>query len=149
MPGRVLLDTNVLVYAYDRAEPRKQARALDVLDRLAGTGQGLLSVQVLAEFFWVTTTKLRDPLHAEEAERHIQAYLRAFTVADLTSLIVLEATRAVREHHLGYWDAQIWATALLNQTPLVLSEDFSDGATIEGIAFVSPFSQQFELAQLD
>jgi predicted nucleic acid-binding protein len=58
---------------------------------------------------------------------------------------VLEAVRGVRDHQLAYWDAQIWATARLNQVPLVLSEDFSNGAVIEGVRFVNPFASDFDL----
>jgi len=51
MIARILVDSNVLVYAYDRSEPEKQARALEVLDFLAIHGVGIICAQVLAEFF--------------------------------------------------------------------------------------------------
>jgi predicted nucleic acid-binding protein len=51
MTGRILLDTNVLVYLYDRSEPVKQERALAVLDELAALGAGFISTQVLGEMF--------------------------------------------------------------------------------------------------
>jgi predicted nucleic acid-binding protein len=143
------VDSNVLVYAYDRSSQAKQTRALEVLDRLAAIGQGLLSVQMLAEFFWAATTKLADPLRVEEAERQVQAYLQSWSVTDVTPLIVLEAVRGVRRHRLAYRDAQVWATALLNQAPMVLSEDFQDGLVLEGIHFVNPFSRRFTMAQLE
>ncbi len=149
MTAKVLVDTNILVYAYDRTEPAKQARAVETLDLLVATGQGLLSVQVLAEFFRVITTKLADPVRSEDAERHVQALLEIWNVEDITPLIVLEAIRGTRAHRLAYWDAQIWATALLTQTPIVLSEDFQDGRVLEGIRFVNPFSRSFSRAQLE
>jgi len=64
---------------------------------------------------------------------------------DLTPLIVLEAMRGVREHKLAYWDSQLWATARLNQIPIILSENFSVGATLEGVHFVNPFAPDFVL----
>ncbi len=147
MAARVLVDTNVLVYAYDRTDAAKQARALEVLDHLATSGQGLLSVQVLAEFFVVVTRKLADPLRLEEAQQQVQAFLRAWPVTEVTPLIVLEAVRGARAHRLAYGDAQVWATALLTQTSLVLSEDFPDGSSLEGIHFLNPFSHHFHLAK--
>jgi predicted nucleic acid-binding protein len=60
-------------------------------------------------------------------------------------MIVLEAVRGVRKHRLAYWDAQIWATARLNQVPLILSEDFSDGQVLKGVRFVNPFAPGFDL----
>ena len=149
MPARLLVDTNVLIYAHDRTDLRKQARALELLDRLTLTRQGVLSVQVLAEFFWVSTKKLADPLRQEEAQEQVEGFLQTWHVAELTALTILEAIRGVREHRLNYWDAQVWATALLNQVPLVLSEDFSDGQMVEGIRFLNPFSRHFQMAYLN
>jgi predicted nucleic acid-binding protein len=60
-------------------------------------------------------------------------------------LIVLEATRGVESYQFSYWDAQIWATARLNQITTVYSEDFNSGATIEGIHFVNPLNDNFLL----
>ncbi|MGQ9778435.1 MAG: PIN domain-containing protein [Bacillota bacterium] len=142
----VFIDTNVLVYAYDRAEPEKQARALEVLDRLARTGTGAVSAQVLAEFTVVVTSKLPAPLTLEEAYARVENFLRIWRLVDLTGMIVLEAIRGVREHRFNYWDAQIWAAARLNQIPLVISEDFPDGAVVEGVRFVNPFGDGFDLA---
>ena len=70
---------------------------------------------------------------------------RAFLVLDVTPLIVLEAARGVRDHMLAYYDAQIWATARLNQIPTIFSEDFNTGAILEGVRFVNPFSADFVL----
>lgn len=58
MSSRVFVDTNVLVYAYDRSEPEKQKRALEVLDHLAIYRIGIISTQILAEFFVSVTRKI-------------------------------------------------------------------------------------------
>ena len=63
----------------------------------------------------------------------------------LNGMIVCEAVRGVREHQLSYWDAQIWAAARLNQTGIVLSEDFSHDRIIEGVRFLNPFLPGFVL----
>jgi predicted nucleic acid-binding protein len=57
----------------------------------------------------------------------------------------MEAGRGVRDHKLSYFDAQVWATARLNQVPVVFSEDFDDGSILGGVRFVNPFSQKFLL----
>lgn len=147
MSDKVLVDTNVLVYAYDRSAPIKQKRALEVLDRLVATSLGVLSTQVLGEFFVTVTRKLTEPLPADEAESRIHNLLRAWPVIEVTGMIILEAARGVRAHHFSYWDAQIWATAKLNQIPVVLSEDL-DGQTAEGIRFMNPFSAKFQLSSV-
>ena len=75
--GRCLVDTNVLVYAYDRSDRAKQKRAFEVLDRLAISGRGALSAQVLSEFFVVVTRKIPDPMPVEDAVRSVENYLKA------------------------------------------------------------------------
>ena len=127
--ARYLLDTNVLVYGFDEAEPEKQARALDVVARVA-------------------TGRLRPPLPADGVFRHVGLYERAFPVVALTPAVVLEAVRGLRDHAFSYYDAQIWAAARLNQIPVVLSEDFASGSTVEGVTFVDPFDPDFDANEL-
>lgn len=140
-----LIDTNILVYAVDPANPQKQLLAIELLERLEAIGSGRLSVQCLAEFFSATTRKLQPPLTALEATEQMGSLASAFPVIDLTSMIVLEAARGVRDHQLSYYDAQIWASARLNQIPVVFSEDFSNGSVIEGVQFINPLADDFQL----
>jgi predicted nucleic acid-binding protein len=75
----------------------------------------------------------------------IVEWQQVFPIFNLTPQIVMEATRGVRDHQLSYYDAQIWATARLNQVQLVLSEDFQDGQTLEGVHFTNPFAPTFNI----
>ena len=97
MNDRVLVDTNILVYAYDRSEAQKQQRAVEVLNPLVFTGAGVLSTQILAEFFVSVTRKITIPLSVDEAVERIGNYLRVWRVVDVTGVIVLEAARGVRD----------------------------------------------------
>ena len=141
----ILIDTNLLIYLYDQNEPERQSPAMDVLDRLELMGLGRLSVQNLAEFFSVSTRKLSPPLSPKEALEQVNLLTRVWPVVNLTPLIVLEAARGVRDYQMSYCDAQIWATARLNQIPTIFSEDFNVGATLEGVQFVNPFASEFVL----
>ncbi len=143
-----LVDTNVLVYAYDPSDGQKRERAITVLDRLRSEHRGALTVQVLGEFFNTVTRKVPSPLTAAEAERSLTNYVRSWLVYNLTAPIVLEAVRGVQRFRFSYWDGLIWATAKLNQVPNVLSEDFSDGQVLEGVRFLNPFTETFDLALL-
>jgi len=141
----ILMDTNLLVYLYDQKHPDRQTQSQRVLEQLELTRNGRLSVQSLAEFFSVATRKLSPNLTAAEALHQINLFLRLWPVFDLTPMIIAEAARGVRDHHLSYYDAQIWAAARLNQVPLVFSEDFRDGSALEGVRFVNPFTLGFVL----
>ncbi len=135
----VLIDTNILVYAYDRSEPEKQQCALTALDHLATSGTGVLSTQILDEFCSVTLRKLSLALTPELVEERVRRYIRIYRVLPINVSVILEAIRGVREHQFSFWDAQVWATAKLNGIPTVYSEDFVVGAVVEGVRFVNPF----------
>jgi predicted nucleic acid-binding protein len=145
MTGKILVDTNVLVYAYDRSEPVKQAHAGEVLHQLLVRQTGYLSSQVLSEFYNSVTRKIAQRLSPVEGYARVRNLAISWPVLDLTSLIVLEAARGAQAYQMPIWDAQIWATARLNQVPVIFSEDLSDGATLEGIRFANPFAAGFRL----
>ncbi|MCQ3936860.1 MAG: PIN domain-containing protein [Chloroflexi bacterium] len=141
----VLLDTNVLVYAFDRTEPEKRAQAMKVILETQNHSAGCLSIQCLSEFFNAVTRGAEPKLPIDEALQHVQDFLQAFPVYLLTPSVVIEAARGVRDHSLSFYDAQIWASALINDVPVIFSEDFQDGQTLEGVRFVNPFAENFEL----
>ena len=138
----ILVDTNVLVYAYDPRDAAKNAQAQLLLRELHQRQAGYLSAQSLAEFI-NATRKLAIP--AGVALNYAQAFAASWPIFDVTPQVVLEAGRGVRDYVLSYYDAQIWATARLNQIPILFSEDFNSGATLEGVRFVNPFLAAFRL----
>ncbi len=146
--ARYLFDTNILVYGIDPADVEKQELALETIDRVGLIREGVVPVQALSEFSRVAMGKLDPPLSAKETFRQIELYERAFPILPLTAPIVLEAVRGVRDHGFSYFDAQIWAAARLNQIPVVLSEDFRTGTTVEGVTFLNPLAADFDLALL-
>jgi predicted nucleic acid-binding protein len=140
----ILFDTNILIYGHDPRDPAKQARAILALDHVHASGQGRLSAQVLAEFYVIVTKGTRPLIQRADASRQVERLTRAWPVLDVTSMIVLEALRGVSSHQMSYWDAQIWATARLNQIPVIFSEDFNTGSVIEGVRFVNPLTDGFD-----
>ncbi len=140
-----LLDTNLLLYAHDQNEPFKQARALELIERLGNRLTAALSAQNLAEFANVALKRLTPPLSPAEVTEQLELLEQTFVVYPLTAAVVREAVRGVGTHNLSYYDAQVWAVAIakLNQVSVVVSEDFPDGATLEGVMFVNPFGNNF------
>jgi predicted nucleic acid-binding protein len=72
----------------------------------------------------------------------------SLSVLSATAAAVLEAVRGVDVHSMSFFDAQIWAVARLHQVPVVLSEDFSDDAVVEGVRFRNPFASDFDVLAL-
>jgi predicted nucleic acid-binding protein len=141
----ILIDTNVLLYAIDHNEPFKQGLAVQLLDTLVAAGIGVLSVQNLAEFTSASLRNLKAPLTAAAAMEQAAHLAEAFSILDLTVPIVLEAARGVRDYQMSYYDAQLWATARLNQIPVIFSEDFASNTSRDNVHFVNPFAPSFDL----
>lgn len=145
---KILMDTNILVYAYDPVDETRQEKAVQILNHLHLNGSGCLSAQCLAEFFSVMIRpKHNTParLTPAEAVKTISHLAAQFEIYPLTALTIMEAGRGVRDYHLSYYDAQIWAVARLNQTQIVFSEDFQHGQSLEGVRFINPFQPSFDL----
>lgn len=148
MSLRYLIDANLLIYPHDPKEPAKAARAAAVLARVSEAQNAALPAQALAEFASVGLKKLKPPLEPDAVHAQIARLTRMFPVLPLTSAVVLEAVRGVRERRFSYYDAQIWAVARLSQIPNILSEDFNAGSVIEGVTFVDPFEPAFVVETL-
>ena len=147
MTNKIFVDTNILVYAYDRSEPEKQRRALAILNQLTEARVGVISAQVMSEFFSATTRKISVPLLPADAYQRLQNYQQSWDVVDVTPEIVLEGARSVRDYQFSLWDGQIWAAARLNQINVIFSEDFSTGNVIEGVRFVNPLAENFRIEE--
>jgi predicted nucleic acid-binding protein len=141
-----LIDTNLLIYPFDGRDLAKQTRARQVLADLKRYNTGFLSSQGLSEFANVMLRKLNLP--PAQVYRLVDRYEQTFPVLPLTGVVVLEAARGVRDHSFAYYDAQIWASAKLNQLPSVLSEDFAPGSSVEGVSFSNPLAPGFNMQLL-
>lgn len=145
MSGRVMLDTNILVYAEDTSEPAKRRTAQSVIAQLIEEDRGALTSQVLGEYFHTVTRIFPTSLGPESAFARLDVLIESVRTLDTSATVVLEAARGVVRYRMHYYDAQIWAAARLNGIRLVLSEDFQEGQEIEGVTFANPFADGFDL----
>lgn len=144
-----MIDTNVLLYPYDSRDPQKAARAFAIIERLGNAGTAAVSAQVLTEWFAVVTRK--KPFFAVPVPTAVEillGFLNYWRVFEITPVTVAAAARAVERYQLAPYDACIWATAHLHGVPFVLSEDFSHGQRLEGVTFLNPFREDFDLDRL-
>jgi predicted nucleic acid-binding protein len=145
MNGPAMLDANVIVYADDSRDLSKATVAERLVGHLIKRGLAVVTPQVLGEYWLTATRKLVPPLSPDRAEGRIHEYRNFMRVIPYDSVIVAEAVRGERKYGLHYYDAQIWAAARLAAVDVVFSEDFNDGAEIEGVRFVNPFAPGFDL----
>lgn len=134
------VDTNVLVYAHDSSEGRKSAIAQEVLRKLWEERTGVLSTQVLQEFYSVATRKLDPPMSKALARRIVADYGEWCTTATDPQLIV-SASKLEEDHPLSWWDALIVEAALRTGATTLLSEDMHDGQRFGTVVIRNPFGQ--------
>ena len=138
MTGKVFVDTNVLIYAHDLDAGRKRAVAAEIVQELWETSSGVLSIQVLQEFYVNVTRKIPQPLPAAQAREIIEHYT-AWPVVTPTAESVLRASRLEERHRISFWDALIVQAARESGAVRILTEDFNHGQKIDGILIENPF----------
>ena len=132
------LDTNVLVYAFDRADDRKRHRAAALLDDLARAERLRISTQVLQEFFVTVTRKVAEPMSTREA-LEIMADLECWPVTLVDPAAIQRAGTLTEEASLSFWDALIVVAAQRSGASTLYTEDLNHGQEILGVVVVNPF----------
>lgn len=136
MAARSFLDTNILIYSVDRADPAKQNTALELIARHAKDRTGVISTQVLQEFYSAATRKLGiEPLQARQLLRDF----RVFDIVQVTPAIIEEGIDFSILHQLSFWDGLILAAAATAKSAELLSEDLSHQQKLQGITSRNPF----------
>ncbi len=137
MNGRIFIDTNILIYADDADSGVKQAIAQAIVTGALQSGVGVISTQVLQEYFAVATRKLH--VAPDMAQRKVEVLANLAVVAVDVSHII-EAIKLQRLYGLSFWDALVVQAARLGGCSRLLSEDMQAGQTIEGVTIENPFS---------
>jgi len=137
MSVRSFLDTNVLVYTDDADAPRKKETALDLVESASIGGWGVVSTQVLQEYYSVTTRKLGLPKDIARAKVEIFGRLNLATVEMPT---ILGAIDIHRLHDVSFWDGLIIHTARSAGCRIMYTEDLQHGCLFDGLEVVNPFA---------
>ena len=138
MTDKVFVDTNVLIYAHDLDAGMKHNRAASIISGLWEKQNGLISVQVLQEFYVNATLKISKPLTPASTRGIIQNYLAWHVELNEPSTVLL-ASEIGERNLLSFWDALIVASASRAGADRILSEDLNHGQVIEGIVIENPF----------
>ena len=136
MAARSFFDTNVLVYADDKSAPAKQQRAVDLVAEHRRAGTGVVSLQVLQEYFVTATRKLH--VEVRIARRKVEL-LAEFDVAQLEITDILAAIDLHRLHGFSFWDALVLRAAKQTGCGVLFTEDLQEAREVDGIRIVNPF----------
>jgi predicted nucleic acid-binding protein len=140
MANRAFIDTNVLVYAFDRSDDVRQKKASKLVGDLLDQRAACLSTQVLKEFYVVTTRKIAAPLTHDEASAIIDE-LFALEVVEERLPLLRKALELCGRAQLSLWDATILAAAAWAGCDRLFTEDLQAGQVIDGVKIVNPFSE--------
>jgi len=136
------IDTNILVYAYNKTDTRKQAVAIKLLERCwQKQAAYALSSQNLAEFFNVSIYKIRESLSIDEAEKIIKdiCTFSHWSIFNYDHETVQHAIGLCKSKNTHFWDAVLAATMLETGVLHIYTENVKDFSKFDGITAVNPF----------
>jgi predicted nucleic acid-binding protein len=138
MIANSFVDSNILIYVYDVDAKEKHEIAVAVIKKLWETKTGIISTQVLQEFYVNVTRKIAKPLSLAVAREIMNDYL-SWQVVNNTPETILLASEIQERHLLSFWDSLIIAAAKQSSATTLLTEDLNHGQIIEGIRIENPF----------
>ena len=141
MTGRLFVDTNILIYALDPADPLKQQVSADLLRTAIRTRTLTLSPQNLNECYRVLTQR-RRLIPVARVRGYIQT-LAPWAIAPLDAKTTERAFAIEDEVGTSWWDSLLLASALLAECRLFISQDLQDGRDVGGMRIANPFTASF------
>ena len=138
MTVKTFVDTNILVYAYDRGAGDRHEKALNLIEQLWQKGNGILSTQVLQEFYVNVRRKAQHPVTVEQARALIADYLAWDPIVN-DGAAMLEAIDLEKRYQLSFWDSLIIAAAQKGGASIIYSEDFNHGQKFGSVEVLNPF----------
>ena len=140
MKDKVFLDTNVFIYAIDTSLDLKEKRevARHLITEHIRKETGVISIQVLQEFYQVSTHKIQIPISSEEALEFLH-YMSVLDTVHPELEMIVSAIHLHKKHRISIWDALIIQAALTAGCSLLLSEDLQHGFAIDQLIVKNPF----------
>jgi predicted nucleic acid-binding protein len=140
MSGRFFLDTNIFVYSFDASSPKKAAQAQKLIRNALATGGGIVSYQVVQEFFNVALRRFSKPMSSLDAEQYLSTTFRPLLAVHSSPALYGEALRIGARFKLPWYDSLIVASAIEGECGVLYSEDFQDGQQIGSLTLSNPFA---------
>ena len=139
MSGSFFLDSNIFIYSFDANAPAKAKRAVQLIRQAVDSGRGIVSYQVVQEFFNVALRRFSRPMHVEEAEQYLMTVFRPLLAVHSSPALYHEALQIAGRFQLRWYDSLIVTAALDSQCQTLYTEDLQHGQQIEGLRIINPF----------
>ncbi len=139
MSDRYFLDTNIFVYAFDETAPAKSRKADELIRAAIAAHTGLVSYQVVQEFFNAAFKRFTPPLSLVEAEQYLGAVFRPLLSVHSSQALYLEALQLHSRWRLAWYDSLIVAAALQAKCSVLYTEDMQHGQRFGDLEIENPF----------
>lgn len=139
MNGKFFLDTNLFIYSLEGTPSTKARQATDLIRRAIETRKGVVSYQVVQEFFSVALRRFDNPMRVDDAEQYLATVFRPLLAVSSSLALYHEALDVFRRYGISWYDALIVAGALQAQCSILYSEDLQDGQQIARLEIRNPF----------
>jgi predicted nucleic acid-binding protein len=138
--SRVLIDSNVFVYAFDPKDPAKHERAIELIEEVTRDDDLVLSAQILNEVAWTLLRRgAKLGLGPREVHQIVEEIAQSALVVPVIPELTFTTLAVGLAHGLSFWDGLIWAAARQHQVAIIYTEDFQSDRVVEGVRFVNPF----------
>ncbi len=136
MTSKTFIDTNIFVYSLDKANPEKQQQARGLLTAVKNSGTGVVSTQILQEFYVVSTGKLNVD---KSLAKRITLSLTNFDLITVDKAIIKIAIDCANNSNISFWDALVISSAAAGGCKTVWTEDLNHNQVINGVRVENPF----------
>jgi len=140
MSDRFFLDTNVFVYSFDTSAPKKARIAQELIRRAIDSGKGIVSYQVVQEFFNVALRRFARPMSLADAEQYLSITLRPLFAVQASMSLYGQALQLQRRYGVSWYDSLILAAAVEGECDILYSEDFQHGRVFGRVKLQNPFA---------
>jgi predicted nucleic acid-binding protein len=137
---KTFVDTNIIIYAYDVTAGKKHEVARNILADLWRSGLGVISTQVLQEFFVNVVQKIPKPIGKKQAKEIVRDFLKWHVVVN-TGDSIIEAIDISLKFGYSFWDSMIIEAAITGGAAVLISEDLQEGQVISGVTVRNPFKR--------
>ena len=139
MTGRYFLDTNIFVYSFDAGNPVKLKRATGLIRDAVVTRKGIVSYQVVQEFFNVALRRFGHPMTHADAEQYLGTVFRPLLAVHSSVTLYQEGLALFHRYRLGWYDSLLLAAAQASECEIFYSEDYQHGQKFGKLRVENPF----------
>ncbi len=139
MNVRFFLDTNIFVYSFDQKAPQKSARASELIRQAVRSRNGIVSYQIVQEFFNVALRRFEHRMTAAEAEQYLATTFRPLMAVNSSAALYVDALRLSSSYNLSWYDSLVVAAAVEGGAQVLYSEDFQHGQEFGKLRIENPF----------